>query len=323
MKIGIDLLGIDKKEEIYNFVNNFNDENVKLVVYGLDEDLLKIYDNTNVFKELCTEEVYMEDDAARVHRRKKDSSMIRMLEDLKNDKLDVTISGGSTGAYMASSLFVVGRIPGIAKPGLATMLPTITNHKFLFTDLGANVETKSEDLLNYSKLGRIYIENMFNVANPKTVLLNIGHEDTKGNKLYKETFKLLKENIVGFEGNLEARNILNHTSDVVIADGFTGNMVLKTIEGTALTFGKLIKELFLKNILSKISALLVKNGIKSFKRKFDYSEYGGAVLIGLKKPVIKIHGSANEKAVYYAVEQAKQIYNNKVYEKMNELSEGE
>lgn len=319
MKIGIDLLGADEKAQLINFVNNYNDKEVTLVIYGLEEDLKLINDRINIEKQLCTEEVFISDEPARVHRKKKDATMIKMLDDLKNNLLDVCISAGSTGAFMASGLFILGRIEGIAKPALATMLPTTSKHKFLLTDLGANVEAKPEDLLNYAILGKLYIQNIYNVTNPQTALLNIGAEETKGNKLYKETHKLLKENIANFNGNLETRDILEHSNDVVIADGFAGNMVLKTIEGVALSLSGMLKGVFLKNTLSKISALLVKKGLKEFKQKFDYSEYGGAVLLGLQKPAIKIHGSANEKAVYYAVQQAKQIYKTKLYEKMNEV----
>lgn len=323
MKIGIDLLGVDDKNQLLNFINNYNDNDAILVVYGLQEDLEKIKDSTSIEKVLCTEEVLMSDDPARVHRKKTDASMIRLLSDLKNEVIDVSISGGSTGAYMASGLFMLGRISGVAKPGLATLLPTYTEHKFLFTDLGANVEAKAEDLLNYAQLGSIYIKYMFGKENPSVALINIGHEDNKGNKLYKDSFTLLKENVYNFKGNIEARNIIDHEYDIVVADGFSGNLVLKTIEGTAITLSKLLKQVFLKNIVSKISAILVKNGLKNFKRKFDYSEYGGAILIGLSKPAIKIHGSADKKALYYAVEQAKQIYKTKVYKKMNEFKKGE
>lgn len=317
MKIGLDLLGADDKSKIINFANSFKDNEVDLYVYGLEADLNSVT-NAAINKVLCTEEVFISDDAARVHRKKKDASMIRMLEDLKNGNIDVSISAGSTGAYMASGLFVLGRIHGVAKPALATMLPTKTDHKFLLTDLGANVETKESDLLNYAKLGRLYVKNIYNITNPTTALVNVGAEENKGSKLYKDTHKLLKENIDNFKGNIEAREILEHTYDVVVVDGFSGNILLKTIEGVAITLSSLLKPVFLKNIFTKMAALVVKSGLKNFKKKFDYSEYGGAILIGLQKPAIKIHGSSDEVSVYYAVQQAKNIYKTKLYEKMIE-----
>ena len=321
MKIGIDILGIDNPERIINFVNNYKDSEVELYVYGLEETLIKVTKTENIVKNVCTEEVYMSDDSARVHRKKKDASMIRMLDDLNNQIIDVAISGGSTGAFMASSLFMLGRIEGISKPGLASLLPTKSEHKFLLTDLGANVEAKPDDLVNYAKLGQLYMKYIYNIETPSVALLNVGVEESKGNKVYKEAHKLLKEDINNFKGNIEAREILEHKYDIVIADGFAGNVLLKTIEGVASTLGSMIKGIFMESIITKISALLVKSGITKFKKKFDYSEYGGAFLLGIKKPSIKVHGSADENALYYAVQQAKQIHKTKLYDIMIETME--
>ena len=321
MKIGIDILGVDEPSRIVNFVNSYKDEEVELYVYGLEENLKQITKTENIIKNVCTEEVLMSDDAARVHRKKKDASMIRMLSDLNEGVIDVAISGGSTGAFMASSLFMLGRIEGISKPGLASLLPTKSEHKFLLTDLGANVEAKPDDLVNYAKLGQLYMKYIYNIETPSVALLNVGVEESKGNKVYKEAHKLLKEDINNFKGNIEAREILEHKYDVVIADGFAGNVLLKTIEGVASTLGSMIKGIFMESIITKISALLVKSGITKFKKKFDYSEYGGAFLLGIKKPSIKVHGSADENALYYAVQQAKQIHKTKLYDIMIETME--
>ena len=321
MKIGIDILGVDEPSRIINFVNSYKDDEVELYVYGLEENLNQITKTENIIKNVCTEEVLMSDDAARVHRKKKDASMIRMLDDLNNDVIDVAISGGSTGAFMASSLFMLGRIEGISKPGLASLLPTRSEHKFLLTDLGANVEAKPDDLVNYAKLGQLYMKYIYNIETPSVALLNVGVEESKGNKVYKEAHKLLKEDIANFKGNIEAREILEHKYDIVIADGFAGNILLKSIEGVASSLGKMIKGIFLENFITKISALLVKSGISKFKKKFDYSEYGGAFLLGIKKPSIKVHGSADENALYYAVQQAKQIHKTKLYGIMIEAME--
>ena len=263
----------------------------------------------------------MEDDSARVHRKKKDASMIRLLEDLKNDVIDVAISGGSTGAFMASSIFMLGRIEGVSKPGLASLLPTRSEHKFLLTDLGANVEARPEDILNYAKLGQLYMKYIYNIETPSVALLNVGVEETKGNKVYKEAHQLLKSNIFNFNGNIESRNILEHTNDIVVSEGFAGNIMLKTIEGVAGSLGKMIKGIFMQNLKTKIGGLLVKSGINAFRKKFDYSEYGGAFLLGIKKPSIKVHGSSDENALYYAVQQAKQIHKTKLYDIMIETME--
>ena len=313
--------GVDEPSRIVNFVNSYKDEEVELYVYGLEENLKQITKTENIVKNVCTEEVLMSDDAARVHRKKKDASMIRMLSDLNEGVIDVAISGGSTGAFMASSLFMLGRIEGISKPGLASLLPTKSEHKFLLTDLGANVEAKPDDLVNYAKLGQLYMKYIYNIETPSVALLNVGVEESKGNKVYKEAHKLLKEDINNFKGNIEAREILEHKYDIVISDGFAGNVLLKTIEGVASTLGSMIKGIFMENIKTKISALLVKSGITKFKKKFDYSEYGGAFLLGIKKPSIKVHGSSDENALYYAVQQAKQIHKTKLYDIMIETME--
>ena len=321
MKIGIDILGIDNPERIINFVNNYRDSEVELYVYGLEETLIKVTKTENIVKNVCTEEVYMSDDPARVHRKKKDASMIRMLDDLNNQIIDVAISGGSTGAFMASSVFMIGRIEGISKPGLASLLPTRSDHKFLLTDLGANVEAKPDDLLNYAKLGQLYMKYIYNIETPSVALLNVGVEESKGNKVYKDAHKLMKAEVANFKGNIEGREILEHQFDIVVAEGFAGNVLLKTIEGVAKSLGKMIKGIFLQNLKTKIGALLVKKGINVFRKKFDYSEYGGAFLLGIKKPTIKVHGAADENALYYAVQQAKQIHKTKLYDIMIETME--
>lgn len=321
MKIGIDIQGVDDSNKLINFINSYKDDEVELHVYGLEDNIEKITKTENIIKNVCLEEVVMEDDAARVFRKKKESSMIRMLDDLKNNLIDVAISGGSTGAFMASSLFMLGRIDGISKPGLASLLPTRSEHKFLLTDLGANVEAKPEDLVNYAKLGQLYMKYIYNIETPSVALLNVGVEESKGNKVYKEAHKLIKEEVANFKGNIEARDILEHQNDVVVADGFAGNVLLKTIEGVAGSLGTMIKGIFLQNLRSKISAVLIRKGIKAFRKKFDYSEYGGAFLLGIKKPTIKIHGSADENALYYAVQQAKQIHKTKLYDIMIETIE--
>ncbi len=322
MKIGIDLSGVDDKNEIISFLNTFYEKDVTIVSYGIPQDL-NFIKNKHIEKIFCSEEVHISDDPARVHRRKKDSTMIRMINDLKEDKIDISISGGSTGAYMASGIFIIGRISDVKKPALATVLPTVTEHKFLLADLGANVEAKPKDLYNYAKLSILYMKNIYKIDNPTLSLLNIGTEENKGNKLYKEAFLLLKNGFGNFKGNMEAREILNHKYDIILADGFSGNILLKTIEGVAKSLSSMIKSIFLSSILSRISGLLIKKQLKIFKKKFDYSEYGGAILLGLTKPLIKVHGSADKKAIYFAVQQAKKIYKTNLYEKMIKEFKGE
>ena len=279
--------------------------NIEIQLYGKQQALqpyLKNHDRLQVIH--CEEVVEGEDDPARAVRRKKDSSMTRMLEAVAENRADACLSAGNTGALMAGGLFKVGRIDGIARPALATTLPTIDGQGFVMLDLGANADAKPENLLQYAIMGAIYAEKVRGVKNPRVGLLNIGTEDKKGNELTKATFSLLKEADINFIGNVEARDLLTNVADVVVTDGFTGNMVLKSIEGTAGAMMAMLKEAFMSSFKTKISAVMMKDEMMKVKGKLDYSEHGGAALFGLQAPVIKAHGSSNAKAIYNAIKQA-------------------
>ena len=287
--------------------------NLEIQLYGQQEKLapfLKPHNRLSVIH--CEEVVEGTDDAARAVRRKKDSSMARMLEAVNEGKADACLSAGNTGALMAGGLFKVGRIDGIARPALATMLPTLDGNGFLMLDLGANADARPEHLLQYAIMGDIYAKKVSGLQKPRVGLLNIGTEDKKGNDLTKAAFELLKEADLHFVGNVEARDLLNGVADVVVTDGFTGNMVLKSIEGTADTIFKMLKEAFMASTKTKISAALMKNDLRSLKDKMDYTEYGGAGLFGLQAPVIKAHGSSNAKAIFSAIRQANTMVKHEV-----------
>lgn len=279
--------------------------NLEIQLYGQREKLepfLNMHERLTVVH--CEEIIEGTDDPARAVRRKKDSSMARMLEAVTEGKADACLSAGNTGALMAGGLFNVGRIEGIARPALATTLPTLDGNGFLMLDLGANSDARPEHLLQYAIMGDIYAKKVGGLQKPRVGLLNIGTEDKKGNDLTKATFDLLKEADLNFVGNVEARDLLNGVADVVVTDGFTGNMVLKSIEGTADVIFKMLKEAFMSSTKTKISAVLMKNDLRSLKDKMDYTEYGGAGLFGLQAPVIKAHGSSNAKAIFSAIRQA-------------------
>ena len=309
MKLAIDGMGGDNApqsivEGALQALDDFND--IEILLYGREEAMkpyLKEHPRLTVIH--CEEVVEGEDDPARAVRRKKDSSMTRMLEAVADGTADACLSAGNTGALMAGGLFKVGRIDGVQRPALATTLPTVDGKGFLMLDLGANADAKPEHMLQYAIMGDIYAKKVRGYTAPRIGLLNIGTEEKKGNELTKAVFELLKETNMNFEGNVEARELLNGVADVIVTDGFTGNMVLKTIEGTAGALFAMLKEAFTSSTKSKIGYVLAKDGLKGLKTKMDYTEYGGAALFGLKAPVIKAHGSSNARAIYSAIKQAR------------------
>ncbi|MDE4086350.1 phosphate acyltransferase PlsX [Planococcus maritimus] len=309
MKIAIDAMGGDNApkeiiEGVKQALDAFSD--VEILLYGQQDKIdeyIKPQDRLTIIH--CTEVIESEDDPVRSVRRKKDASMVRMAEAVKEGSADAAVSAGNTGALMSAGLFIVGRIDGVDRPALAPTLPTMDGKGFLMLDLGANADAKPEHLVQYAIMGSIYAEKVRGIQNPTVGLLNIGTEEKKGNELTKAAFPLLKEAPVNFIGNVESRDLLNGAADVVVTDGFTGNMVLKTIEGTAMNVFAMIKDVFMASTKTKIAAMLVKNDLSALKGMLDYSEYGGAGLFGLKAPVIKAHGSSNGTAFYNAIRQAR------------------
>ncbi len=215
------------------------------------------------------------------------------------------MSAGNTGALLAAGLFVVGRIKGVDRPGLMSTLPTRDGKGFDMLDLGANAENTPAHLLQYAILGSFYAKNVRGIAKPRVGLLNNGTEATKGDSLHKEAYDLLtQEASIHFVGNVEARDLMNGVADVVVTDGFTGNAVLKAIEGTAINLmGSLKSAIKSGGFKAKIGALFLKDSLYQLKDTMDYSSAGGAVLFGLKAPVVKSHGSSDERAIYYTIKQ--------------------
>jgi len=311
MKIAIDAMGGDHapKEIVIGAmkaVEAFSDIHITLVG---DETKIKEYltkqDRISI---LHTSEVILgTDEPVRAVRRKKTASMVLAAQQVADGNADACISAGNTGALMAAGLFVVGRIEGIDRPALTPTLPTIGGEGFLLLDVGANVDAKPEHLLQYAIMGSIYSEKVRGIAKPRVGLLNIGTEEKKGTDLTKQAFELLKNANVHFVGNVEARDLLDGAADVVVTDGFTGNMVLKTVEGTALSMFKMLKTTLMSSLKSKLAAAVLKPEFKILKNTLDYSEYGGAGLFGLKAPVIKAHGSSNGQAIFSAIRQTREM----------------
>ena len=323
MKIAVDAMGGDyAPEAIVKGVmlarEKFND--IEFQLYGKEAEIRKyLTDDRNITIIHTDEKINSDDEPVKAIRRKKQASMVLAAQAVKEGRADAILSAGNTGALLAAGLFVVGRIKGIERPGLMSTLPVIgSTGGFDMLDLGANADNKPEHLVKYAILGSYYAENVRKVAQPKVALLNNGTEDLKGNELTKKAFELLKATPeINFIGNIEAREILEGRADVVVTDGFTGNAVLKSIEGTALSMMKLLKHAILDSgIKGKMGALLLKDGLKDLKNQMDYSKHGGAVLFGLKAPVIKAHGSSKEEAVYATIKQIHTMLESRVVEKL-------
>ena len=269
----------------------------------------------------ATETIEMEDIPTQAIKYKKDSSMVVGLNMLKEEQGDVFISAGNSGALLTGATLLVGRIKGVDRPAIAPMLPSYKKGLMLI-DAGANTNCKPINLLQFAQFANIYLKNIYKIEKPVIGLLNIGTEETKGNDLMKESYKLLKEKSeeygINFIGNVEGREAFSGEIDAVVTDGFTGNIFLKTVEG----FGKLVKrslsESLKKNILSTIGAIPALPGIKRFSKTMDYKEYGGALFLGVKKPVVKAHGSSDEYLFYFTIKQAEKFSESKAVEILKE-----
>lgn len=325
MKIAIDAMGGDNApqaivEGAQQAIQQFND--LSIVLVGDTEKITPFLKNKErITIHHTTEEILGTDEPVRAVRRKKEASLVIAANLVKSGEVDACISAGNTGALMAAGLFVVGRIDGIERPALAPTLPTVGGEGFLLLDVGANSDAKPEHVRQYALMGSIYAEKVRNIPNPRVGLLNIGTEEGKGNELAKQVHQLLKETDINFIGNVEARELLNGVADVVVTDGFTGNMVLKTIEGTALSMFAMLKEALFKNTKTKLAAAVLKNDLKGIKTKMDYTEYGGAGLFGLKAPVIKAHGSSDAHAIVSSIKQAKMMVDHNVAGKIKQSVE--
>ncbi|UOR12762.1 phosphate acyltransferase PlsX [Halobacillus amylolyticus] len=308
MKLAIDAMGGDHAPDaiVKGAVEAASAiDGLAITLIGDEKQIHPLLGNTPNISVIHTDErITSEDEPVRAVRRKKKASMVLMAKEVKEGRADGCISAGNTGALMSAGLFIVGRMEGVDRPALSPTLPTEDGKGFLMLDVGANVDAKPNHLLQYAIMGSIYSEKVRGLNEPRVGLLNVGTEEGKGSDLTKQVYKLLSDAPINFIGNVEARDLLSGAADVVITDGFTGNVTLKTIEGTALTMFSMIKQTFMSNFKTKLAAGLAKNDLRQLKTKLDYSEYGGAGLFGLAAPVIKAHGSSNERAVYNAIRQA-------------------
>ena len=264
----------------------------------------------------CSQEVLMSDHPSDVLKNKKDSSIYVGTNLLAQNPNSAFVSAGNTGAVMACSLFNVKRLEGVLRPAIALVVP-LGDKPIVLIDAGANANCKPQYLKQFAIMGKVYYENILNIENPKVGLINVGSEETKGNELSIETYTLLKDfKGINFVGNIEGRDLFNGAADVIVCDGFTGNILLKSMEGLAELFFKEIKQILTKNFSSKICAMILKKSLKNMKKKFDYEEYGGTFLIGVNGIVIIAHGSSKSKAIMNAIRVAIEGQKSNIVEKI-------
>jgi phosphate acyltransferase len=291
---------------------------LKIILIGLKdmEDQLAL---DGVEFRPVTEKIEPEDKPTQAVRRKKDSSIVVGCQMVRKKEADAFISGGNTGALMAAGFFHVGRLKGVDRPALAPVFPTLNGKGILVLDVGANPEAKPEHLRQYATMGSIYAEKVLGFESPRVGLLNIGTEEGKGTELTREAYALIEKDLAArFVGNVEARDILEGPCEVLVCDGFTGNVLLKNTEGVAkAVFGRLKQELT-ANLMTKSMAALLKPRLKKFAQAMDYKEHGGAPLLGLKGPVIKAHGSSDARAFYNAIRQTRRFLQHDVISRMEE-----
>ena len=310
MKIGFDGMGGDHgpSETVKGAVDALELIKGRIVIFG-DEALIKSelskykFDASRIEIIHTTEIVENDDKPVKAIKGKPDSSMVVGLKALRKGDIDAFVSAGNTGALLAGGLLKVGRIKGISRPALCTIYPTM-NGASVLVDAGANAECKPRNLIEFAYMGSMYADKVLGIKNPKVALVNIGAEETKGTPLYIETHKMLKETDLNFVGNVEGRDVPTGVVDVIVADGFTGNIILKLTEGVAMQIVSGLKKQIMKNTIGKIGGLLLKKNLTDFKKMLDYTEYGGAPLLGINGLVVKAHGSSNAKAFKNAIKYA-------------------
>ncbi len=334
MKILLDAMGGDNAPDanIKGAVKAINQIEAEVCLVGNKEIInakIKEFYGKNDISEISpkltihhtTETIEMCDIPTQAIKHKKDSSMVVGFRMLKEGDGDVFISAGNSGALLTGATLLVGRIKGIDRPALAGILPAYKG-RLMLIDCGSNTNCKPINLLQFAQMATIYNRNTFGIEHPTVGLLNIGTEETKGNDLVKESYQLLKEKAeelnLNFVGNVEGRDAFSGELDILVADGYTGNVFLKTVEGVGKLVKRTLVESIKKNIFTMLGAIPAMPSINSLAKAMDYKEYGGALFLGVKKPVVKAHGSSDEKLFEFTIKQAEQFVKNKAVEKMIE-----
>ncbi len=324
MRILVDALGGDHapSEIVAGAVAAVRERGLKVALVGpgtVLEGMLKQEGMATHIEVVPAEDVIDNDEApALALRRKPKATLVVGAHLIKNKQADAFVTAGNTGAFMAAGLFIAGRIANIERPALAPLLPTLDGKGVVLLDVGANMDAKGEHLAQYGIMGSIYAEKVLGRTRPKVALLNVGTEEGKGNQATKDAFALLKGADINFLGNMEARVLLSGEVDVAVCDGFTGNVLLKMMEGVTATLFELLRQSFTSDLRSKIGALMLKPKLRKIKGRFDYAEHGGAPLLGINGVFVKCHGSSRALAIKNGIYQAEKFISQEVIKKITD-----
>ncbi|PKM83571.1 MAG: phosphate--acyl-ACP acyltransferase [Firmicutes bacterium HGW-Firmicutes-13] len=336
MRIAIDAMGGDRApgEIVKGSVQALEElPELEIILVGIEEKVryelerLGKYPRDRVTLVDAREVIGADEQPLLAVRKKKQASMNVAMGLVKDGQAMAIVTAGNTGAFVAGGLFIIGRLEGISRPALAPVIPTFNGDNFMLLDVGAYVDAKPENLLHYAIMGNIYVQKLMGKESPRVGLLNIGTEAAKGNELTKNTFNLLKKAPLNFIGNVEARDIMNGAGDVIVCDGFIGNIILKLLEGVAFGIFSSLKRELKQNVRSKVGGILLLPTLDHLKKQLDYTEYGGAPLLGVNGICIKSHGSSNAKTFKNAVVNqaflfSKEKVNEKIKEEVREYSNG-
>lgn len=329
MKIVIDAFGGDNAplSNIKGAYMASKEYDADIILCGNEELIKKCAEENNIPLDdidiINAEDVFdVHDDPNLLLKSKSNTSLAVAFKAVKEGNADAVVSAGSSGAILMGGTFIVKRIRGVKRPAFSVVMPSTDEKPYLLLDSGANIDCRADILQQFGLIGSIYMKNVFELENPRVGLLNIGAEDTKGGEILVEAYKKLKNSDLNFIGNVEPRDIPGGACDVLVCDGFAGNIVLKLTEGVAFSFMKMFKNVLYKNLKTKLAALMIKDGLMGIKKKLDYKEFGGAPLIGVKKPVIKAHGSSDAKAIKSAIKQAIQFTESGVIDDIEKAIKG-
>ncbi|WP_353683345.1 phosphate acyltransferase PlsX [Thermodesulfovibrio sp. 3907-1M] len=323
LKIAVDAMGGDFAPEvnILGAIEAVSDNEIEVILVGDEEKIKEFLKEKRNLKGkvsvLNTEDHILMDENVSSAIRRKNTSMRKAIELVKEGKANAVLSAGNSGAMMALSFLLLGKLPNVDRPAIATVMPCLKGH-FILLDAGANVDCKAEHLVQFAYMGYAYHKALFNSSSPRVALLSIGEEGTKGNEATKEAFKLLKDSNLNFIGNIEGKDIFFGSADVVVCDGFVGNIVLKVGEGLAEALMKMLKREIVELITGRLGYIMIKPAIKSFRKKVDYSEYGGALLLGINGTSIICHGRSSAKAIKNAIKVAAEMAKKEIYRIISE-----